>query len=338
MRDNYWDLVKGVAIVLVVLGHAIQYGGGQEYLYSQAFWDNHVFKFIYGFHMPLFILVSGYLSYGTCSRKSTKDILVDKSIAILIPIVSFTVINMIVTHYNDISGLLSLEQWCYTYLNLLWYLWIYLICSILVSFIHKLDNIPAISFSILLSLSALFLPHRWIFHYLTWLFPIFMIGYFANRLKMMDHIKKHSIVLFTATACIYLFLIGFYTKDCFIYTTGTTILRNGAIDFNQLNIDIYREIIGILGTMMVLSGVAFAERYLSNRVVVWMGMSSLGIYCFQDLSFRIYFHLSRYLSQPDLMSWVVAILFFLFFSVSCTFFIQRNKYLSALLFAKFPSK
>lgn len=338
MRNNYWDIVKGITIVLVVIGHAIQYGAGQDYLYSQAFWDNPVFKFIYGFHMPLFIFVSGYLSYGSCSRKSTKDLLINKLIAILIPIVSFTMINMIATHYNDISGLLSFEQWRYVFFNLLWYLWIYLICYVMVSFIHKLDSITAITVSMLFSLFALFLPHRWIFHYLTWLFPIYMIGYFANRFKIMDRIKMKSILLFITTTCIYLFLIGLYSKDCFIYTTGATILRNGTIDFNQLSIDIYRETIGIIGSIMVLSGVALAERYLSNRIVIWMGMSSLGIYCFQDLSYRVYFHLSRYLAQPNLISWVVAIIFFLSFSASCTFFIQRNKYLNALFFAKFPSK
>lgn len=55
-REIWADWVKGITIYLVVLGHAIQniYYGGYD------FEDNHLFSFIYGFHMPLFACVSGY--------------------------------------------------------------------------------------------------------------------------------------------------------------------------------------------------------------------------------------------------------------------------------------
>ena len=60
-RNVYIDIVKAVAIILVVFGHCIQYGSGSEFLSSTAFFENKVFIFIYSFHMPLFMLVSGYL-------------------------------------------------------------------------------------------------------------------------------------------------------------------------------------------------------------------------------------------------------------------------------------
>lgn len=50
VRNPFWDTLKGILIVLVVLGHtgtAI----GEKWL-----------SMIYGFHMPLFIFVSGYFS------------------------------------------------------------------------------------------------------------------------------------------------------------------------------------------------------------------------------------------------------------------------------------
>ena len=54
-RIKYWDLLKGIAIFLVVWGHTIQYGGS-----GSIFFDNKAFIFIYSFHMPLFLLISGY--------------------------------------------------------------------------------------------------------------------------------------------------------------------------------------------------------------------------------------------------------------------------------------
>lgn len=48
MRLKYIDIVKGIAIFLVVLGHTIEPGG-------------FVAKSIFSFHMPLFFIIAGYL-------------------------------------------------------------------------------------------------------------------------------------------------------------------------------------------------------------------------------------------------------------------------------------
>lgn len=57
-RSEYLDFLKAILIITVLLGHCIQYGGGYE---DNSFFDNKLFKFIYSFHMPLFMLISGYL-------------------------------------------------------------------------------------------------------------------------------------------------------------------------------------------------------------------------------------------------------------------------------------
>lgn len=54
-RNTYLDLCKGIAILLVILGHSIQYGMGEGY---EGYWENPVFRFIYSFHMSLFMLIS----------------------------------------------------------------------------------------------------------------------------------------------------------------------------------------------------------------------------------------------------------------------------------------
>ena len=51
------DSLKGWLIILVVLGHAIQYtvGNGSE--------SCHLWSLIYSFHMPAFVAISGFLAY-----------------------------------------------------------------------------------------------------------------------------------------------------------------------------------------------------------------------------------------------------------------------------------
>ncbi len=52
-RLEYIDILRGFAIFLVVLGHVLEHAGLK---------DDFLFYFIYSFHMPLFICISGFVS------------------------------------------------------------------------------------------------------------------------------------------------------------------------------------------------------------------------------------------------------------------------------------
>ena len=54
---------KGIAIILVLIGHCIQYGNGEAYLNPGLYWDYLMMKMRYSFHMPLFMAISGYLFF-----------------------------------------------------------------------------------------------------------------------------------------------------------------------------------------------------------------------------------------------------------------------------------
>lgn len=63
MRLLHLDSIKGVLIVLVIIGHAIQFC-------MPDCEQNFCFRFIYSFHMPLFFFVSGYLANRGCYNSS----------------------------------------------------------------------------------------------------------------------------------------------------------------------------------------------------------------------------------------------------------------------------
>ena len=52
-RDAYFDNVKGILILLVVIGHLI------EPFYLKSKFVESLYTFIYTFHMPAFIFLSG---------------------------------------------------------------------------------------------------------------------------------------------------------------------------------------------------------------------------------------------------------------------------------------
>ena len=60
-RDKLLDIAKGIGIILVILGHSIQFGSGSKYIGENLFFNNIYFIIIYSFHMTLFCTISGYL-------------------------------------------------------------------------------------------------------------------------------------------------------------------------------------------------------------------------------------------------------------------------------------
>ena len=83
-RIVYLDVAKCMAIYLVCLGHV-------HPIYSSA-----AHHFIYSFHMPLFMLISGYFSSKSLS-KPAKDFFIGKITTLLWPTIPFALLSILVS-------------------------------------------------------------------------------------------------------------------------------------------------------------------------------------------------------------------------------------------------
>lgn len=72
-RIEWIDMIKGIAILLVVMGHVIAQGFDQWHLILERPALSYLWTMIYSFHMPLFIFVSGFLS-GRMSNRGLGDV------------------------------------------------------------------------------------------------------------------------------------------------------------------------------------------------------------------------------------------------------------------------
>jgi fucose 4-O-acetylase-like acetyltransferase len=92
-RSNIVDLVKGLAIILVVYGHTAQgtvhrgWWTGPGMVFSE--------NFIYSFHMPAFFFVSGLFVLGSIHRRGTANYTLEKLKTILYPYLLFSVITAV---------------------------------------------------------------------------------------------------------------------------------------------------------------------------------------------------------------------------------------------------
>lgn len=86
MREIYLDIAKGISILLVILGHIIQYTS-----LNNSFLNNEIWIFIYSFHVPLFMHISGQLLFKSL-QKNKKNIISCKIKQLLTPVIVWGVI------------------------------------------------------------------------------------------------------------------------------------------------------------------------------------------------------------------------------------------------------
>lgn len=135
-RNRTIDVIKGIAIIFVIYGHCIQFGSGADYLETGSFYNNSLFKFIYSFHMPLFMLISGYLFYYTLQKHSYKDALYSRIKSLIVPIILWQSLSLFVriTNYIHNFDILTIFN---SYLFTLWFISSVFINSVIVLICKK---------------------------------------------------------------------------------------------------------------------------------------------------------------------------------------------------------
>lgn len=97
-RIAYIDFARGLAIILVVIGHYIQV------FYVDAFKNNPILIIIYSFHMPLFFIISG-LTFKTIDRNNIVDWIKKKVKQLIIPSYIFILLMMLCQSIMILCGI-----------------------------------------------------------------------------------------------------------------------------------------------------------------------------------------------------------------------------------------
>lgn len=194
-RLLYLDNLKGFLILLVVLGHCIQT--------TNADYDHDiVFRYIYAFHMPLFMFVSGWVSYKAVMEwKMVKR----RFVQLIVPFAAWAVLGACI--HNDWAGLYSVLLHPD---NGLWFLWalffiivILKVCdSIATRLGMKLEYVAVTAGLLMIATMVLLKFKLFGFQFVAWYFLFYCMGYFG---------RKHDGVVLTfmhrtAWPCLLLFI------------------------------------------------------------------------------------------------------------------------------------
>mgnify|MGYP002623351639 CR=1 FL=1 len=215
-RDPYWDCLKFILIFMVVFGHTLK---GK--IASGSFGMG-VYNFIYIFHMPLFIFISGRFSQKRKNKRFFFNILRLLETYIVFQII-LTLLKAFVNHKSIVlTNFFFTPEWAMWYLPALvfWRLLLHIIPDNILELHAK--QLTIISF--IIGIGGGFIPFDTYFtsHHTLASLPFFMMGYYSYRVNIRE--KLSHVPSWTAwcslTILLLLCVLWFNGKFYYILTCG----------------------------------------------------------------------------------------------------------------------
>ena len=208
-RDPYFDNAKLILIFFVVFGHFIQ-----PFISSNGYLED-IYFLIFTFHMPSFVLISGFFS----KKINKPNFVVNQMKKLVVPYVIFQVIYSLFYYVIQMKENLSVNL-----LNPEWSLWFLLSLfywNISLKLFSRFKPIVGMSLAISLSLLAGYLPNVDNFLSLSRtivFFPFFLAGYYLTPQyfdKVKSRRKKGMCLLFITTTVLFISKIDSLNKYWF---------------------------------------------------------------------------------------------------------------------------
>lgn len=191
-RIIWADSLKGLLIILVVLGHAIQI------VFAKECFNDHMFNLIYSFHMPAFMAISGYFAFRT-KRVSLFTACKRRCLQLLVPYFLWSFISCSIGWSFSWAKMMNL----FIYPDSsFWFLWILFIISVLFMLCQRIaeklninELLPIVIFSIaLLILMVVFEIRLFGFQFLSYYFLFYSLGYCFRRFSCLQ-INNNTIII-----------------------------------------------------------------------------------------------------------------------------------------------
>lgn len=273
-RIAYIDILKGITIALVVAGHTIQY-----FLCPDSYLQEPTFRYIYGFHLQFFILLSGLTAKNEVPTFGILKTLVIKRFSqLLVPFLAWTVLSALISlNYKSLISIILHPG------NGLWFLWDLFFITIFyyfALFVKNIINCPKIVsmvgvFSVLV-VDLLCLKHCGLGGYFDFerilrLFPFFAIGTYMRN----DGVEA----FFNHKALLFALLLMYAVLGFFWYPGGVPEKLNLSPFVASIISTIpYRMLVSVVGCILMFSFGVVVEKYLKLTIITKVGTKTLGIY------------------------------------------------------------
>ena len=280
LKKRYYllDNLKVILIFFVVFGHVIEY-----YINDNSILMT-LYIFIYIFHMPLFIFISGYLSknFYKMKRKAIRNL--------LIPYIIFNMIWYTAVYIGTRRAMFSVLYPGWT----LWYLLSLFFWRITLKYLIKFNHILLLSFiaGVLVGLipsigSILSISRTIVF------LPFFLLGYYTTE-EHLEKIKSFKSE-YAITGILVFLLVAIYIvkNDLFNYKFLYNSYSYNALEVSLFEGTIFRIFLyfgAIIFSICVINLVPRKEQFFSK-----IGKATMNIYVFHIyLVMLVYFFIPKW--------------------------------------------
>ena len=290
-RDIGVDALRGLAILLVVLGHSIS---NAENLYLATSYNPRYYlsNFLYTFHMPLFMLIGGYVLFNKRIRVR------DRAVRLLLPFFAWIPVNWFVNRYIhhfawQVKFWPTLKQSVMEPGLGLWFLPTLFLCSMLLIPVLHLERWKSWMGEV--SLAAIFIGVNFIPYeklgvmQVKYFFFYFAVGYLAAkyrpRVERLGAEQINVTLLGLSVVFLALFTILYYYGRIQPYTFPFS-LRDL---LKTPSVYLVRYLMALLG---IISSVAFIRALKTGRtrnVFAWFGLVTMEIYVSHGLMLQLSF-------------------------------------------------
>jgi len=178
-RIKWMDTARGIAILLVVMGH-VERGIVNAGIATEAYWLDLDYT-LYIFHMPLFFFLAGInVPHGL--KRGVKPFLQNKLQTILYPYFLWSVIQgaILITLSSVANGnakISDLLQIGWKPMGQFWFLYVLMLCQIVICIVYRSRLLVAGTAFIMLVLSYIVPPESGVLHQLLHSAPFFLAGF-----------------------------------------------------------------------------------------------------------------------------------------------------------------
>lgn len=273
------DLLKLFAIFLVIYGHSLQH------LISTPAVQQPAYRFIYSFHMPLFMAVSGFFA-ASLSRLTVREFFFRKGRQLLIPAVVASLLAALLGlafgHGIDSDYLIYG----------IWFLKSLFLCMLLYYTSVRLARRPFIALMISLLISQV-IPY----FKLPQMYPAFLLG--AVLHSYWPAVKRHAITLMTFSGILFAIMLLWLDASDFESVSTTAAVRaflhGDTTPLTTLvSVRYYRIALGLAGTLFFFLLFEIVAAHLAGKSWVpklsQYGQRTLGVYIIQTFILEILLH------------------------------------------------
>lgn len=264
------DIIKCLAIFLVLWGHAIQH------LLESPAQDNYLFRFISSFHMPLFMSIAGFFAVSAHKHPPVKFLL-RKGMELVLPAVTMSIILVAVrwmmqgcAGMPDMSGFSG---------------WFWFLKSLFICFLMYVVAIRFGKFTWVAIAGMLLISQCIGFCGVNRMFPFFVTGIILRRL--FPAIQARSGYVAAASGILFILMLTGWDARYFGVPGGFHPLmdfiagRNPGYAWHNL----YMFLIGCAGTIFMLAGTDLLTRKATHipgiQTISRIGQNTKGIYILQ---------------------------------------------------------